>query len=78
MCARNDSMDDPERGSAVIVALRVLVVLFALCGLALQVGALVARGCGALALRDRIRADGGLFRGGFGAVVETADIGSST
>ena len=42
MCARNDSMDDPERGSAVIVALRVLVVLFALCGLALQVGALVA------------------------------------
>ena len=72
MCARNDSMDDPERGSAVIVALRVLVVLFG------RLHRLHVRGCGALALRDRIRADGGLFRGGFGAVVETADIGSST
>lgn len=54
MCARNDSMDDPERGSAVIVALRVLVVLFALCGLALQVGALVA---GVVVPIDRIHAD---------------------
>ena len=44
MCVRNDSMGGPERGSAVIVALRVLVVLFALCGLALQIGALVAGG----------------------------------
>ena len=42
MCARNDSVDDSDQGLAVIVALRVLVVLFALCGLALQVGALVA------------------------------------
>lgn len=54
MCARNDSMDDPERGSAVIVALRVLVVLFALCGLALQVGALVA---GVVVSIDCIHAD---------------------
>lgn len=40
MRVREGSTDGSELGSAVIVTLRVLVVLFALCGLGLQVGAL--------------------------------------
>ena len=54
MCVRNGSTDDRESGSAAIVALRVLVVLFALCGLALQIGALVAGGAVSV---DYIHAD---------------------